>query len=246
MQGSAKSNKTMPVRLLVVDDDHAIMDCVAAKLAQDGTIVVVGLTCHAQAAIPLATQQQADVVLMDIHMPGMDPFDACREITEKSSGQIKVLFYTGFPSDRYLDRCLAVGGAGMVSKHTESMRNLSAAIRHVAAGNTFFSPELADRLVDFEDKGKSSRYSLLTSVEKQMVHFLASGKTQAEVALELDISIRSVNKTFAEIKQKLELENSNQLLLFAIREGIVHPELSFQKSKKRLSDPSSISNQPSP
>ncbi|MBI1248409.1 response regulator [bacterium] len=224
----AKSNKPSPYpTVLVVDDDHAIMRAVATVLGSDESIQIIGQTTHAQAGLAMAASLRPDVVLMDIHMHGLDPFLACKEITQSTDGHTRILFYTGFPRDNYLDRCLAVGAAGIVSKHSESLRNLAFAIRHVAAGNMYFSPELDKRLVQLEDGAPGSRLATLSDREVGVLRELSLGRTQSEIAEALDISERTVNKTVGDLKIKLEVQTINEMLIFAVNEGLVHPELQF-------------------
>lgn len=217
-------SKKQPTAILV-DDDQAIIRCVGKVLESEEHIRVVGQTTHAQAGAAMALDKEPDIVLMDIHMPGADPFVVCNEIVTQSSGRTQVLFYSGFPKDKYLDRCIAAGASGFVSKHTESIQNLGLAIRHVLRGNTYFSPELASRLVELEEGAPRSRASTLTHRELAVLRELAHGKTQAEIAEAIELSERTVNKEVGDIKRKLALETVNELLMFAVNEGLVFPEL---------------------
>jgi len=206
------------------------MRCVAHVLTQQEMIEVLGETTHAQAAIALADQLKPSIVVMDIHMPGLDPFQASKEILRVTHGKSRIVFYTGFASDQYLDRCIEAGAAGMISKHTESIKNLGAAIRHVAKGGSYYSPELARRLVEVQEGSVTSRFATLAERERQVLQEVSKGKSQLEIAEHLDVSERTVNKAVSELKTKLELESINQLILFAVNEGLVHPELLFSKS----------------
>lgn len=230
MLGNHSSGKSNP-RVLIVDDDDAIMRAVARVLDLDESIDIVGQTTHAQAAIPMAEVLCPDVVLMDIHMLGLDPFQACEQILESTGGRTKVLFYTGFPRDTYLDRCLAVGAAGVVSKHTESLKNLGYAIRHVAKGNTYFSPELDRRLVEREQGQPTSKLATLNQRERDVLRELALGKTQGAIATQLDLSERTVNTVVGSVKEKLELTSLNDLVIFAVNEGLIYPELQYATAR---------------
>lgn len=224
------SNVRTNPRVLIVDDDDAIMRAVARVLDLDESIEIVGQTTHAQAAIPMVEVLCPDVVLMDIHMQGLDPFQACDQIVESTGGRTKVLFYTGFPRDTYLDRCLTVGAAGVVSKHTESLKNLGYAIRHVASGKTYFSPELDRRLVERKEGLPASKLATLSDRERNVLRELALGKTQGAIAAELDLSERTVNTVVGTLKEKLELSSLNEMVIFAVNEGLIHPELQYASS----------------
>ena len=211
--------------VVMVDDDFAIMRCVAMVLQQEDGIRVIGQTTHAQAGVAMAVRVKPDLVLLDIHMPGGDAFEACREITSFSTQPAQVLFYTGHPRDQYLDRAIAAGASGLVSKHSESIQNLALAIRHVLAGNTYFSPELAKRLVELKEGAPQSRVSTLSHRQLEVLRSIARGMTQPAVAEALDVSERTVHNEVKEIKKKLELGSTNELLIFAVTEGLVFPEL---------------------
>ena len=215
------------ITVIVVDDDITTVrkPWVAALDGCDG-IEVVGQAGHAQAGLAAALETEPDVVLMDIHMPGMDAFWACEQIVQKTKGETRVLFFTGFPRDSYLDRCLAAGGIGMCSKHTETLENMCVAIRHVSRGEKYFSSELAKRLVEPEVDKPQSRLSTLQAREVEVLRKLSSGRTNRQISDELEIGLRSVEKAVSDLKRKLALKTTNELLIFAANEGILHPELS--------------------
>lgn len=212
-------------RVLVVDDDVAIMQCVGAFLEHHEQMEVVGYASHAQAGIAAAADLQPDVVLLDIHMHGHDAFWACRQIVDQSRGRVRVLFYTGFPRDQYLDRCIAAGASGMVSKHSESIHNVGIAMRYVLSGNTYFSPELAKRLTENDAATPRSRLATLTHREIEVLRQLSEGRSNREIAQSLDISLRSVEKEVSDLKEKVQMSTINELLMFAANEGLIYPEL---------------------
>lgn len=212
-------------QIIIVDDDLAIMQCVGEFLARNEGIEVVGYASHAALGIAMALEKRPQMALLDIHMPGADAFWACRQIVDRTNEEVKVLFYSGFPREQYLERSIAAGAYGMVSKHTETIQGLALAIRYVLKGNTYFSPELANRLIELEDKGPQTRVSTLTPREIEVVQRLATGKNNSEIAADLNVSLRSVEKEISDVKGKLGLGTINELLMFAANEGIVYPEL---------------------
>ena len=112
----------------------------------------------------------------------------------------------------------------MMSKHSETIESVTLAIRDVMRGEQYFSPELNDRLVDSESD-KSSRLSTLADRELEVLRQLSLGRTNKEFSDDLHISLRSVEKEVFDLKQKLNLATTNELLMFATREGLVFPEL---------------------
>ena len=211
--------------IIIVDDDFSIMRCVGIALEREESIRVVGQTTHAQAGIAMARHTNPDLVLLDIHMPGADPFEACAKIVREPGQPARVLYYTAFPKDQYLDRAIAAGASGIVSKHTESVQNLGLAIRHVVDGSTYFSPELTRRLVELEEGVPRSRLSALTHREIEVLRGVADGKTQPQIATEIGVSERTVHMEVAHVKEKLALSTTHELLMFAINEGLAFPEL---------------------
>ena len=212
-------------KIIIVDDDFAIMRCVSMVLEKEENISIVGQTMHAQAGVAMARCTKPDLALMDIHMPGADPFIACSEIVHESQQRTRVLFYTAFPKDQYLDRAIASGASGIVSKHTESIQNLGLAVRHVLNGKDYFSPELARRLVELREGAPQSRLSTLTHREIEVLRGVAHGKTQLQIAHDLDISERTIQMEVAHLKDKLDVATTSELLHFAVNEGIIFPEL---------------------
>lgn len=211
--------------VLFVDDDLGIMQCVGMFLEQHEQLQVLDYCTHAQAGVAAALEHKPDVVLLDVHMPGADAFWACRQIVDRSHDRTKVLFYTSFPRDQYLDRCIAAGASGMVSKHTETIRGLALAIRYVLKGGSYYSPELAKRLCELESGAPRTRLATLTHREIEVLRHMARGGTSREIAAQLEISTRSVEKEIADLKEKLNLRTTNELLIFAANEGLIFPEL---------------------
>lgn len=211
--------------VVLVDDDPVVTECLGSCLQQRELASVLGSASHAQAGVMLALEKRPDVAILDIHMPGADAFWACREILSGSQGQIRVLFFTGFPLDQYLDRCLESGGSGVMSKHSETVESIGLALRHVIRGGQYFSPELAARFAEVDSGEQISRFASLAERELEVLRQLSVGYTNREIAKHLQISLRSVEKEVADLKQKLGLATTNELLMFAAREGLVFPEL---------------------
>jgi len=211
--------------IITVDDDLSIMRCVGHVLEKETGIRVVGQATHALAGLAMAVLKQPDLVLMDIHMPGGSPFTACRKIMEEQCA--KVLFFTGFPRDLYLDQARSAGASGIISKHTASIAELGIAIRYVLmnAENFYYSPELVNRMVELEEGAPQSRLSTVTHREIEVLQLIGAGKTQSEIAQELDLSDRTIHKEVNHLKSKLDISTVRGLMCFAITEGVFHPEL---------------------
>lgn len=219
-----ETSKCAP-RIIIVDDDYAIMQCVGQTLQQTEGIEVLGYARHPQAGAALAVNSNPDLVLMDTRMPAGDPFYFADEITRHSHGRTKVLFYTDTPSDYFLDRCLSVRAAGMVSRHGETLQELAHAIRYVLEGYQYYSADLQNRIRNRDTEKPSSPLSELTPRDIEVIRLLAQGNTNQEVANTMNLSLRSIEKAISDMKTKLSIRTTNQLLIYAAREGAVCPEL---------------------
>jgi DNA-binding NarL/FixJ family response regulator len=222
-----------PTKIVLVDDDQALLECVGEYLERHENFQVVGRALHAQAGLALVLEKRPDVVLLDIHMPGADAFTICNQMVGKTAGQTKVLFFTGFPRDLYVDRAIEARAAGIVSKHSENMAAIGLAIRHVLRGNTYYSAELARRFAERDASGSDapqSRFASLDDRELDVLRLLAMGKTNREIGVTLQISLRSVEKEVADLKTKLSLNTINELLVYAANEGLIFPELLYQQA----------------
>lgn len=220
-----------PTKIVLVDDDQALLECVGEYLDRHENFQVVGQSLHAQAGLALVLEKRPDVVLLDIHMPGSDAFTICEQMVGKTAGRTKVLFFTGFPRDLYVDRAIEARASGIVSKHSENMAGIGLAIRHVLRGNTYYSPEVARRFAGHSASGvPQSRRSSLDKREIEVLRLLSLGKTNRDIAAALTISLRSVEKEVADLKVKLGLNTINELLVFAAHEGLIFPELLYQQA----------------
>ncbi|QDU98317.1 response regulator [Lignipirellula cremea] len=218
-------------RVVIVDDDIDIMRCVGACLEKSESIQVIDYASHAQSGLAMAVALRPDVVIHDIHMPGADAFWACRQIIDRTDGEVKVLFYTGFPSDHYVDLAMEAGAAGVVSKHSETLHGLAFAVRHVLTGDRYFSPELESRLVELESGQAKTRRSMLSRREIQVLKLMAEGQGNRQVSETLKLSLRLIEKIIAEMKKKLTLNSTNELLVYATREGLLQAELMLQRGR---------------
>jgi len=212
------------VCIVIVDDDIEIMRCVGERLVERESIAVLGYASHAQAGLAQTLLLKPDVLLLDIHMPGGDAFETCQEVVQGANNEVKVLFYTGFPCDQYVDLAIAAGAAGVVSKHSESLHDVAIAIRHVHNGGEYYSQELAERLIELKSGEKRSPRSTLSNRDIQVLRLLAEGQGNREVSKDLGVSLRLVEKTIGDMKKKLTLKSTNELLVYGVREGLVPSE----------------------
>jgi len=217
---------SVPIRILIVDDHGLVRDGVSGMLARESGLRVVGAAENAAEAIGKAVELRADVVLLDIDMPGLSCFDAIQTIRSRAP-RTKFILVTAYETDEYLEQALRVKANGYVMKH-EGVAALADAVRDVARGCLHFSPEVMSRLIVKGDKIElenppKSRLSTLSPRERELLRILAKGLSLKEAASVLGISYKTADKQKASLMGKLDIHNRVDLTRFAIREGMVTP-----------------------
>jgi DNA-binding NarL/FixJ family response regulator len=211
------------INVLLVDDHALVRDALCRTLADERDFQVVGTAGTADQAVAEAARLDPDVVLMDIDMPGTVCFDAARTIQSRNPG-IRVVFLSAFFSDRYIEQALAVRAWGYLVK-SEPAATVIAALRSVQAGETYFSPEVQERLImdgrfPRLPTALPVRVSRLTERELEILKYLARSMGQKEIAHLLGLSINTVHRHVTNMMNKLDLHDRVELACFAIREGL--------------------------
>jgi DNA-binding NarL/FixJ family response regulator len=210
---------------LVYADDHACLRRATAEwIERSGAFEIVAEVGTATEALDAATRLRPDIVILDIDMPGRSAFEVADEI-RRTSPESKVMFLSGFCTDRYISDAIAAKAAAYVTKG-DSPSNMLAALTRVAEGSTYFSPQVRERLVI---EGASVRLGsapqlrsdALSAREREVLRHVATGLTKREIAKMLHLSPRTVERHVANIMQKLGLHDRVALARFAIREGFV-------------------------
>lgn len=208
-------------------DDHALLrDTVAGYLSKQPDILVVGQAATAHEALPAVAQLSPDVVLMDVDMPGRSSFEAVKTMRSRN-GELRVIFLSGFFNDHYIDQALQVQAMGYITKN-EPPEVLIQAVRDVAHGGLYYSPEVLSRMV--VDGGGArlsadnrSRIQLLTHREVEVLRYIARGLAKKEIAVSMHISVKTVENHSNSLMCKLDIHDRVKLARFAIREGLVEP-----------------------
>jgi DNA-binding NarL/FixJ family response regulator len=216
------------IRVLLADDQALIRAGFRALLEHTDDIVVVGEATDGEAAVRLAGTCRADVVLMDIRMPGVDGIEATRRIaaSEDLAG-VRVLILTTFESDDYVYEALRSGASGFVVKDTEPA-DLIQAVRVVAAGDGLLSPGVTRRLIaDIAAKGRVTAtpadYPIerLTDRERQVLALVGQGQSNDEIAATLFLSPLTAKTHVSRIMTKLAARDRAQLVVIAYETGLV-------------------------
>ena len=214
------------IRTLLVDDDALVRSGLRAMLGGAPQIEVVGEADDGRGVLGAIDQHRPDVVLMDIRMPGIDGLSATESLRARDEAP-HVIVLTTFEAGDDVLRALRAGAAGFLLKDTPPPEILRA-IRLVAAGEAMLSPTVTRRLISHvADDGLSGRAARarelldrLTDREREVAVAIGQGKSNAEIAAELFMSVATVKAHVSRLLQKLDLDNRVQIALLAHDAGI--------------------------
>jgi DNA-binding NarL/FixJ family response regulator len=213
------------LRILVAEDHAIVREGLCNLLEADGNFLVLGQAKTGREAVDMAKAHRPDVILMDIAMPILNGLEATRQILEDNPAA-KVLVLSAHSDDLYVERVSAVGAAGFLEKQT-SIGVLTEAIREVAKGRTFISPRIADRMRQDlrkrmeRDGANKPNANKLTTREAEVLQLVAEGSANKQVAAELNISIKTVEKHRQKVMDKLNIHDTASLTRYAIAAGII-------------------------
>src|SRR5271157_4569351 len=215
----------MLIKTLLADDHTIVREGLRALLLADSEIQVIGEARNGQEAVSLTKALHPDVVVMDIAMPVLNGLEATRQILA-SAPATKVIILSAHSDDAYIDRVATLGAVGFLIKQT-SAQILAKAIHEVMAGKTFYSPKIAKRLQDhYKAPDKPGGLMIkkatgLTSRELEVIQLVAEGQANKQVAAELHISIKTVEKHRQHLMDKLNIHDTAGLTRYAIAQGII-------------------------
>jgi len=215
----------MSVRVLIVDDHAILREGLRALLYYYKDLEVVGEAQDGNEAIKLVKSLSPDVVIMDIAMPGMGGIDATRLIL-KERPHTAILALTQYEDWRYAKSLLEAGALGYVSKRTLGT-DLVQAIRTVARGKRYIDPAVAAALEQQEQTLKKNKDQTLiireplTPREEEILSYIAQGKTNAQIAKILSLSVKTVEYHRTNLMSKLNANNVADLVRYAVKLGLV-------------------------
>jgi DNA-binding NarL/FixJ family response regulator len=210
------------IRVLIADDHQLFRDGLRALLLSAPDTEVAGEAATGEEAIQLAAELQPEVVLMDLQMPGIDGIEATRQILH-TSPHIKVLMVTMFEDDQSVFAAMRAGARGYILKGVKRDEMLRA-IRAVAGGEAIFSPAIASRLMDFFTTSRAlipkEIFPELTDREREVLTLIARGQSNAAIAEELTISVKTVRNHVSNIFSKLQVADRAQAAIRARDAGL--------------------------
>ena len=217
------------IRVLLADDQALIRAGFRVLLDSADGIEVVGEAANGAEAVDQARHLRADVVLMDIRMPGVDGLEATRRIAaDDDLAGVKVIMLTTFESDEYVYQAIRGGASGFLVKDSEPA-DLIQAVRVVAAGDALLAPRVTRRLItDLASRPERPKFdgrqlAALTDRERQVLGLVARGLSNDEIAAQLFVSPLTSKTHVSRILAKLDARDRAQLVVLAYESGLVTP-----------------------
>jgi RNA polymerase sigma factor (sigma-70 family) len=207
------------VRVLIADDHGIVRKGLRLQLEQHEHFEVVGEASDGREAVRQAEELDPDVVVMDIAMPNLNGIQATAQIVKKNP-KVGVIILSMHSDESYVTRALSAGAKGYLLKDSADV-DLYRAVQVVAQGKSFFSPAIANTLLEdymrqLQQRGLEDSYDLLTDREKEVLQMLAEGKSNKDIAQDLNLSPYTVETHRTRLMQKLNLHSATDIVLYAV------------------------------
>jgi DNA-binding NarL/FixJ family response regulator len=203
------------ITVLLADDHSLVRQGFRRILEDDPRIRVVGEAGDGLETVRLARELRPRVIVMDFAMPGLDGVQATREILQHEP-KIAILMLSMYSEDNYVRNALDAGVKGYILKNVMDI-DLVSAVKDLAEGRPVLGPGLLTPSKDSDDD-----YEKLTAREKQILQFIAQGRSNKEIAALLNLSVNTVNVHRANLMETLDIHKTAELVLYAIRKGLVN------------------------
>lgn len=212
------------IRVLLADDHTLIRAGLRMVVAAQSDLTVVGESGDGRETVAMAQNLRPDVVVMDIGMPGLNGIEAARQI-RAALPETQVVMLSMHSDEGYVLRALKAGAKAYLLKDSAEP-DLARAIRAAAAGKSFFSPAVGKVLLEdymraMERSGAEDSYEILSTREREILQLVAEGHSSKEIADMLHLSVYTVETHRARVMQKLNLRGIPELILYAVRKGII-------------------------
>lgn len=208
------------IKILVADDHTLVRKGLMQILLEVDEIESVAEAKDGKEALKKIATEKYDLVLLDISLPGRSGLDILKQI-KCSDPNLPVLMLSMHPEEQYAVRSLRAGAAGYLTKES-APDELVAAVRKVASGGKYITTTLAERLAfQIESARQESIHETLSDREYQVMCMIASGKTVSQIAVILNLSVKTISTHRSRILRKMGMENNAQLIHYAIKQGLV-------------------------
>ena len=212
------------IRVLMADDHQLMRSGIRLMLEREADLSVVGEAGDGREAVALAKSLRPDVVVMDIGMANLNGIEAAQQMTGDRP-EIAVVMLSMHSDESYVLRALKAGARGYLLKDSAEA-DLIKAVHAVAGGKSFFSPAVSKVLLDdyvrkLRRSGTEDAYDLLTPREREVLQLIAEGKSNKDIANLLNLSVYTVESHRANLMEKLNVRGLPELILYAVRKGII-------------------------
>lgn len=213
------------IRVILADDHTILRSGLRLLLERQGDVEVIGEASDGRETVDLLDTLEPDVVVIDVAMPNLNGIEATRQITSRYP-QVGVAMLSMHSDESYVLRALKAGARGYLLKDSAEA-DLIEAIRAIHSGRSFFSPAISrmlqeDFIRDLQGRDAEDSYELLTAREREILQLIAEGNSNKDVANRLNLSLYTVETHRTHILQKLNLHSIPELILYAVRKGIIH------------------------
>ena len=208
------------IRVLLADDHAIVRAGLKEILADTGDMSVVGEAGSGPEVLAQVRTHDYDVLVLDMSMPGRSGIELIKQVKGEKP-KMRILVLSMHSEAQYAVRAVKAGASGYLTKDSAADQ-LVAAIRRIAAGGAFVSPETAERLaLDFDRPADAPPHTLLSDREFQVLCLLVSGKSVSQIASDLSLSVKTVSTHKTHIMEKMSLENQTELIQYAIRHKLL-------------------------
>jgi len=215
------------INVLLVDDHNIVRQGLKALLTSEGDITVVAEAQTGREAVNLMAQLHPDVVIMDLAMPLLNGWEATRQIL-KAMPTAKIVVLSTYDDDEHVQQAIAAGAAAYLIKQTAAAE-LAKAIREVKKRNAYFSPAIAQRLREKTcvpaETGRQTPNVELTLREAEVLQLIAEGFANKQIAAELGLSVKTIEKHRQQVMNKLDIHDTAGLVRHAAAKGIIETYL---------------------
>jgi len=208
------------IKILIADDHAVVREGLKQIISETPDMRVTDEADNGQDVLNKVSEQNYDVVLLDITMPGRSGLDVLKQLKSKKP-KLPVLMLSVHPEEQYAIRTLKAGASGYLTKGSAT-DELIAAIRKISTGKKYVSSSLAEKLAfDLDMDYEKPRHEILSDREYQVMSMIASGKTVKEIADELSLSVQTISTYRSRILEKMKMKNNAEIIYYAVKQGLV-------------------------